>query len=101
MAGAEMSDDSDVPLSERKWRAALNPESPEVQVFVLATRVEALTKEKEKLEREHAALNIRVSKMEKAFDRGAGILLVMPVIGATIGLLLSYWKVISKPWTNQ
>ena len=96
-----MSEEEKPFVVDKKWRQALHPEDPEVQVYVLASRVEALTKEKEKLEKDYTSLNTRVLKMEKSFDRGAGILLVMPVIGAAIGLLLSYWKVLSKPWTNQ
>lgn len=96
-----MSDEDRPSIVEKKWQQALHPEDPAVQVYVLATRVEALTKEKEALEKTCADLSGRLAKIERAFDRGAGILLLVPILGGFVGWIISYWKVISKPWTNQ
>lgn len=96
-----MSDEDRPFIVEKKWVQALHPEDPAVQVYVLATRVEALTKEKEKLEKSYAELATRVAKMEKTFNIGAGVLLVIPFIGTAIGAAVAYGKAILKPWTQQ
>jgi hypothetical protein len=64
---------------------------PQAQIKFLAYRVSVLTREKEGLE-------VRVAKMEKSFNMGAGILLVMPVLGSVIGLVLAFGKIIFAPW---
>jgi hypothetical protein len=64
---------------------------PQSQIKFLAYRVSVLTREKESLE-------VRVAKMEKSFNMGAGILLVMPVLGSAIGLILAFGKIIFAPW---
>lgn len=66
---------------------------PESRIKFLAYRVSVLTREKESLE-------VRVAKMEKSFNMGAGILLVLPVLGSAIGLILAFGKVIFAPWTH-
>lgn len=96
-----MSEEDRPSVVEKKWNQALHPEDPAVQVYVLATRVEALTKEKEALEKQYAALNERVVKMEKTFNMGAGVLLVIPFIGGAIGFAIAYGKAILRPWTQQ
>lgn len=96
-----MSDEDRPFIVEKKWVQALHPEDPEVQVFILATRVEALTKEKEKIEKQYAALAERVAKMERTFNMGAGVLLVIPFLGTAIGVAIAYGKAILKPWTQQ
>lgn len=64
---------------------------PESKIKFLALRVSVLTREKEELE-------LRVSKIEKSFNMGAGILLVLPVLGSIIGMALAFGKQIFKPW---
>ena len=96
-----MSDEDRPYTMEKKWAQALHPEDPAVQVYVLATRVEALTKEKENLEKQYALLAERVGKMEKTFNMGAGVLLVIPFLGGAIGFAIAYGKAILKPWTQQ
>lgn len=86
---------------EMQWRAALSPEDPEVKVFILADRIEKLTKEKEALEVCVKELTERIDKMEKAFDRGSGVLLVLPVIGTILAFVAANWRTITKPWINQ
>jgi hypothetical protein len=39
--------------------------------------------------------------MERTFQRGAGALIVLPVIGTIVGLLLAYGSVIFRPWVNK
>lgn len=92
-------------------RDPFDPNDPEVQILLLAQRVETLGKEKEALERalekEHKErearekkFDERISAMEKSFQRGAGILLVLPFLGTAIGIILAYGKVIFAPWTG-
>lgn len=83
------------------WQIALSPEDPRVQVYILADRVEKLTKEKEVLEKQYAEVNARLSRLETAYDKGSGILLMLPVIGAVMAFLMAYWEKITKPWTSQ
>lgn len=64
---------------------------PDARIKLLAYRVSTLTREKE-------ALEVRVAKMEKSFNMGAGILLVLPVLGSAIGLILAFGKFIFAPW---
>ena len=75
-------------------------DDPRFQVRVLSYRVDALTKEKEDIESDYRKLNDRVAAMERTFHRGAAAMLVLPFIGAAIGLLLSYGKLIFAPWTG-
>lgn len=88
-----------------------NPNDPRVQILLLSQRVENLGKEKEALEKElekEIAARLknekdvadRLAKMEKAFQRGAGIMMILPFAGTAIGLLLAYGKVIFAPWTK-
>ncbi len=64
---------------------------PAVQIKILAYRVTVLTREKENLE-------VRVAKMEKSFNMGAGILLIVPFVGSLIGIMLAFGKSIFAPW---
>lgn len=65
--------------------------NPDDRVKLLAARVAILTREKEELEE-------RVDKIEKSFNMGAGILLVVPILASLIGMLLAFGKQIFKPW---
>lgn len=78
---------------------------PRFQVKILGFRVDALTKEKEAIEKElleerteRRLLDDRVAKMERTFQRGAGAMIVIPIVGAMVGFLFAYGKVIFKPW---
>lgn len=82
--------------------------NPLFQVKLLAGRVDVLTKEKEDIEQDlrderkkRGDLETRVATMEKSFQRGAGALIVLPIIGTFIGIVLAYGKVIFKPWLND
>lgn len=88
-----------------------NPNNPFTQLALLAQRVENLGKEKEDLERaleeerreraEHERkIETRLAKIENSFQRGAGILMVLPVIGTIVGLIIAYGKTIFAPWTD-
>ena len=64
-------------------------------------RVDNLSKEKEALERELekerddcARLERRVLAMERSFQRAAGILIVLPILGTVVGIFLAYGKAI-------
>jgi hypothetical protein len=84
-----------------------NPNNPYTALALLGMRVDNLGKEKEALERDldkerldRAALEKRVAKMEASFNRGAGILMVLPIVGTVIGILLAYGKAIFRPWAG-
>jgi hypothetical protein len=89
-----------------------NPNNPYTQLALLAQRVDNLGKEKEDLERaldeernerfkHQAAIDERMSKIEGSFQKGAGILMVLPVLGTVFGLLVAYGKTIFAPWTGK
>ncbi len=68
-------------------------------------RVDSLGREKEAIERElveerllRGKLEERVAAMEKTFQRGAGALIVLPIMGTVIGILFAWGKVIFAPW---
>ena len=78
---------------------------PRFQVRILSIRVDNLGKEKEALEKEleeekeaRSDLEKRVAAMERSFQRGAGALIIMPIVGTIVGLLLAYGRVIFAPW---
>jgi transposase len=73
---------------------------PAFLIRILSLRVDALTKEKEELEAKERELEKRMAKMENSFQRGAGILMVLPIVGTLVGLLFAYGRVIFKPWTG-
>ena len=81
------------------------------QLKILGFRVEALTKEKEEIERaldkerdlrvaHEKIVDDRVAVMEKSFQRGAGMMMLLPIVGTVVGMLFAYGKTIFKPWTN-
>lgn len=89
-----------------------NPNNPYTQLALLAQRVDNLGKEKEELENgllqerreraEHEAdLEKRLAKIENSFQRGAGVLMVLPIVGTVVGILFAYGKVIFRPWSGQ
>ena len=80
-------------------------DDPRFQVRILGMRVDALTKEKEAIEEmlreeriERKAIDLRVASMEKTFQRGAGMMIIIPVLGAIFGTLVAYGKFIFGPW---
>ena len=89
----------------------IDPHDHRVQIALLAMRVDNIGREKETLERdleeERAArlkqeleLGNRIAAMEKSFQRGAGIIMVLPILGTIGGLLIAYGKLIFAPWTG-
>lgn len=85
----------------RTLMEAFEPKTAEDQIFILATRVSVLTREKESLERRMLALENKVTIMRRALDRGTGVLMVLPILGALIGVLLAYGRAIFRPWVGQ
>ncbi len=83
-------------------------DDPRFQVRILGMRVDALTKEKEEIEKElqeekaeRKELDRRVASMERTFQRGAGIAIALPILGTIFGLLLAYGKTIFAPWLRS
>ncbi len=73
---------------------------PAFLIRILSLRVDALTKEKEDLEKKEQNLEERIAKIEGALGRGAGILIGLSAVGTIFGVLGAYGKSIFKPWTN-
>lgn len=78
-----------------------NPNNPYTALALLSARVETLGKEKEALERELEAeenerkdLEKRVAKMEKSFQRGAGMMIMLPIIGTAVGAAFAFAKIL-------
>ena len=76
-------------------------DDPRFQVKILSIRLDNLGKEKEAIEKELAEerderkkLDERVAKMEKSFQRGAGMMIMMPVLGTVIGFAFAYAKIL-------
>lgn len=91
-------------MPERETPSAMfgefKEDDPRVAVKILAFRVDALTREKEDIEKTAKALELRLAAMERTFQRGAGAMIVIPVVGAIVGFLFAYGKVIFAPWTK-
>lgn len=71
--------------------AMADASDPKTQIKILAYRVAVLTREKE-------AIEVRVAKMEKSFNMGAGILLVLPILGSILGMMIAVGKGFFSPW---
>lgn len=68
------------------------------QVQLLAQRVDNLGREKERLERTAERHDGRLDKIEHSLAVGWGILIVFPILGAVLGFVFAYGKVIFGPW---
>ena len=100
-----MPEGNDDPLNKIRQYMEWDENDPRFQVKMLGMRVETLTKEKEAIEEElreertaRIDLDKRVAAMERTFQRGAGAMIVLPIIGTVMGVLLAYGKVIFAPW---
>ncbi len=89
-----------MPDTPVKMYGEFSEDDPRFQVKILAMRVDALTKEKEEIEKTARELEVRLSAMERTFQRGAGAMIVIPVVGAIVGFIFAYGKVIFAPWTK-
>jgi hypothetical protein len=74
---------------------------PRFSIKILSYRIDQLVKEKAEDESKIEKLEERIAGMERTFQRGAGALIVLPVIGTIVGLLLAYGSVIFRPWVNK
>jgi hypothetical protein len=86
---------------ERAMWGDFNPNNPVYMVKLLSQRIDQLDKEKKEDEVQIADLIKRVANMEKSFQRGAGALIVLPIVGTFVGLLFAYGKVIFAPWLGS
>lgn len=68
------------------------------QVRLLSQRVDNLGREKERLERVTERQDERLDKIEHWLAVGWGVLVVFPVLGAVLGFLFAYGKIIFGPW---
>lgn len=76
------------------YQAALEPNSTEGKVILLTERVRVLTREVE-------AWKQRTAKLEVAYQRGFGVFLVFPFLGALLGFVATYWSTLIRPWTGK
>lgn len=77
-----------------------DPNHPSVQILLLSQRVEALCREKEALEVKTRDQEVRLKKIERSFNMGAGILIVVPILGTAFGMILAFGHKIFRPWTG-
>ncbi len=87
-------------MPDVKQYMEFNEDDPRFQVKLLGMRVDTLTREKEEIEKTARELEKRLSAMERTFQRGAGAMIVIPIVGAVVGFLFAYGKVIFAPWTK-
>lgn len=78
-------------MDEEQYQAAMRPMSVDSRVYLLAERIRTLTKD-------HQELKVRTLKLEAAYQRGVGMFLLFPFLGAAIGFLATFWSSIFKPW---
>lgn len=87
----------------------IDPSDQKTQIALLAMRVENLGREKESLEEDldqeraerlnyEKETELRLANIEKSFQKGAGIIMVFPILAGGIGLLIAYGKKIFAPW---
>lgn len=74
---------------------------PRFGIKILSLRLDQLAKEKEEDEDKIRRLEERIAGMERTFQRGAGALIVLPVIGTIVGLLFAYGSIIFRPWLSN
>lgn len=86
-----MSHDDENNIDEEEYRAAMHPMSVDSRVYLLAERIKILTID-------HQELKIRTMKLEAAYQRGVGMFLLFPFLGALVGFLATFWSSIFKPW---
>lgn len=71
-----------------------NERDPRWQIRLLSDRVTTLTKEKEEIEKDKDDLWKKhydlERKVDRALNRGAGILFVVPFFGIVVGWLMAY-----------
>ena len=92
-----MPDDKDPLRLYKEFRE----DDPAWQIHILGLRVDALTKEKEDLERSQREQEARIAAMEKTFQRGMGAMIMVPIIGSIVGFMFAYGKVIFAPWLKD
>lgn len=78
-----------------------NEKNPWYRLKILADRVDALTREKEKLESDmrETRSDMREARKDiegirRSISRGAGVLLAFPIFGSALGILIAYGKYI-------
>ncbi len=71
---------------------------PAFMIRILSLRVDALTKEKEELEKKERDLEDRIARIEGSLGKGAGILIGLATVGTVGGVLMAWGKTIFAPW---
>lgn len=80
-------------IREDLYEAALEPSSMEGRVILLTERVRVLAQE-------NRANKAKIAKLEVAYQRGFGMFLVFPFLGALMGFIATYWSTLFKPWSR-
>lgn len=84
----------------RQTLERFDPNHPSVQILLLSQAVETLRREKEALEDKARDQELRLKKIERSFNMGAGIMIVVPILGTAFGMILAFGNKIFKPWTG-
>ena len=87
-------------MAEPQELDEFNPNNPYTAIALLGERIKGIVEREKAIEKREDDLEARIAKMEASFNRGAGILMVLPVVGTVVGLLLAYGKAIFRPWTG-
>lgn len=74
---------------------------PNFLIRILSMRVDALTQEKEDMEKKERELEVRVAKIEGSLGKGAGILIGLATVGTLGGALMAWGKTIFAPWIGK
>lgn len=80
--------------TDPKHYMEFDEDDPRFQVRMLAMRVDALTREKEAMEKKESEMDERIAAMERSFQRGAGIMIALPIIGTIVGFVFAYGKIL-------
>lgn len=87
--------------NDQDRRHSFDANDPAVQVLLLAQRIDTLAREKEVDEEKIKELERRVDDMDRLINKGWGMAIIIPALGAIAGILMAYGKTIFAPWLRQ
>ena len=89
------------PSPDDTRRQSFDANDPAVQVLLLAQRIDTLVREKEEDERQIRELAKRIDDVDRLINKGWGMAIIIPILGAALGFILAYGKTILAPWMKQ
>jgi hypothetical protein len=87
-------------MSEPQELDEFNPNNPYTAIALLGERIKGIVEREKAIAKREDDLEARIAKMEKSYQRGAGILIGLSALGGSAGLLAANWKTIFKPWAG-